>query len=195
MKIDSLFILFFLLCLSCEKRHDLEQNIISIQEATEIEKMLEEIPPNPIEFGINVYLIDKNDNVCQTNFSDLKWLYKFKYQSKYQSLSLFLYNIVNQTTKLDSSDTNFRAIFSKVCPLDKNISLIYQKKGIVGLIDKYCSVKNEKKHYLLKQQKLSPCEEQTISYFFFFNKYFKHTDDYSNTISYLYCPQIRCNSH
>lgn len=193
MKFFLLF-LFLILILSCEKNHDLEQNIISVQEAINIERMLEEIPPNPNEFGISVYLIDKNNNVCQTNFSKLKWLYKFKYKTKYNSLSSFLYDVVNQVTKLDSSDTKIKVIFPKICPLNGNISQMYQKKEIAGIIDKYCSTNNEKRSYLLNQQKLLPCEEQTISYYFFLNKYFKHKDDYANTISYLYSPQISRNS-
>jgi len=193
MKVASF--LFFVLLLSCEKRHNLGRDIISIQEAEAIEKMLEEVPPNPNEFTIDVYLIDKNKNVCQTDFAKLKWLYKFSYKIKYTSLSSFFYNIVNQKIKLEPSETNIEALFSSPCPLSDTISELYQEKGIIGIIDKYCTVDNEKRSYILAQQKLSICDEQTISYYFFLNRYFKGTNDYANIISYAYHPQIKNNRY
>ncbi|OWP86951.1 hypothetical protein BWK60_06175, partial [Flavobacterium covae] len=171
------FILILFVSLSnCDKKQKLIQGIISLEEASIIEKSLSKTPPSSIESFNIIYVVDEDGFLHITDYSYLKSLYDLGYSVKYKSFSFFIYNIVNQKTKLKRVDFNSK---SSKCKIDQNIFNVYKMDNIEGLVNKYCIYDKEKNRFLFRKEGLSYCELETISYYFFLNKYKKVLNDYS----------------
>lgn len=177
----KIFFLVIIISLwSCDKKHN-SQEIISVDEAKNIEKMLDKVPPTPVGFSVEIYVIDENNYLRKIDFSYLKSLYDLEYKKSFRSLNSFIYSVTNQKVRLKKTDFDNRLLS---CNLDINISQVYHKNNIEGLINKYCFYDKHKNRFLLNSKKLLTCEIETISYYFFLNKYYRSSNDYSNRISF-----------
>lgn len=175
MKFIHIILIVITSLLNCSKKQTPIKEIISLKEASIIEQSLNKTILSPPTF---IYVIDESGYLHKMDCEELKSLYEIKYKAKYKSLSTFLYNIVNQYSKLKEIDF----IESLKCHVTQNITEIYRTTNIDGLSKKYCSHKKykEKDRLVLKKEKLSFCEIETISYYFFINKYKIIYDDYHN---------------
>ncbi len=175
-------LIFFILLSNCGKKQKSIQEIISIEEASIIEKSLSRTPPSSTESFTPIYVIDEEGYLHMTDYSYLKSLYDLEYSVKYKSFSFFIYNIVNHKIKLKIVDFNSK---SSKCRIVQNIFNIYKMDNIEGLINKYCFYDKKRNRLLLKKENLSTCEIETISYYFFINRYKKVLNEYSNRIYFI----------
>jgi hypothetical protein len=173
-------VLFFLV--NCSANKEKMQEIISMDKMEIIVKKLSLIPPDPIEFTIRIYILDDCSQLHETDFSYLNTLYDLKFKVLYKSLSSFLYEVVNQRLKLKSE---YFTSNSPPCELDTSIMKVYIRNRLEGVIEKYCTYDEKKNIYLLDNvNTLNQCAINTISYYFFINRYYIIVNDYANIISF-----------
>lgn len=180
MKKKVCFFIVSLLLVSCNKTEKMNAKIISKVEAIEIEKLLNENIPNPIE-SHRIFVFDKDDYLHSINYGYLKSVYPLNYSKKYSSLSIFIYEVVNQKLKLRSEDFDTK---SEKCSVSETITNDYKTKGVDYLLEHYCMYNKEKNKFLLIKNNLSYCEIQALGYFLFINNYEMQLNDYSGEVSF-----------
>lgn len=183
MKVIKLIIgLVLFSLLSCDTNKGTTNEIITTDEVRVVEKKLGKTPPDPIEHSIRIYIIDDSSHLHETDYYFLETLYTMQYKGLFNSLGSFLNEVVNQRFKINSKYFNVNSLH---CNVDVAIMNIYLKHRIIGIMKKYCYYdKNRCEYLLINKNALQPCEINTISYFFFINRYFVNINDYANTISY-----------
>jgi len=139
-------------------------------------------PPPPIFSFTPVFVLFRNDSVGVTTFPMLKQLYSTLYTQKYKNLTDFLFETLNQKSKLSTNDLAVRPYFEQVFKVDAAIASIYKKESINGLIKPY--VVPDKDRYILKKERLSLNEINSVSFYFFIHQFIRQDDDYNASIHF-----------
>jgi len=140
-----------------------------------------EPPPGVITFS-SVYIIGTNDSISETRFENLQDVYQTSYKNLYSKYSVFLFDALNQKIKLDTQNPQTHLYYSQTFLIDPDLSRLYKKKGLKGIMEKYCHESNGS--YTLKKRALTLNEINSVSYYFFINQYFRADDDYKATINF-----------
>jgi len=147
-----------------------------------ISKLARIEPPSPIFSFTPVFVLFRNDSVAVTTFPMLKQLYSTLYTQKYKNLTDFLFETLNQKSKLSTNDLAVHPYFEQVFKVDSAIASIYKKESINGLIKPY--VVPDKDRYTLKKERLLLNEINSISFYFFIHQFIRQDDDYNSSIHF-----------
>jgi hypothetical protein len=139
--------------------------------------------PQPFSFWFHdVYFLDKNGYIHKNNLNNIKQWYVRGHINNYKSLADYIYVIFNQ--KLNANDSITIRSMAVRCKIDSTVIELYRNKKIKGIMDKYCTYDSVHKCYDLNG--FSSVEElETVSYFFFINRYTKfESDDIFSVVFY-----------
>ncbi|MBS4042290.1 MAG: hypothetical protein KGZ59_00540 [Chitinophagaceae bacterium] len=176
-KVILIGLLFFCHCTSPQQKGHFDLPLLEkISQLTLIEP-----PPDGISFT-SVYVIGNNDSIYESNFENLRNVYKTSYKNQYIKFSNFLFKALNQKIKLETKNPKIYLYFSRSFVIEPNIKRLYHEQGIKGLIERYCVFNGDL--YTLIDGDLTLNEFNSISYYFFLNKYVRADDDYEATINF-----------
>jgi len=173
------FIIIIQFIIGC---NNVDKEIVSKNETRKISYILEKTPFSS-ETTKNVFTWGTDNKVYESSFTQLKTLYNDKYKNKYKRFDMFLYYALNQKLKLSFTNEVKYSYFYKCFELKTDITELYEKNKITGIINKYCFFDKNKSGYQVVDSVKSN-SINTISYYFFINKFYKYEDDYSGKIWY-----------
>ncbi len=139
-------------------------------------------PTPPIISFTPVYFIGTNDSIYESGVRNLVEAYNVLYKKEYKAFPDFLFDVLNQKIKIEINENKTYLRHSQAFILNPEIEKLYNRNGMEGLIEKYCSLIDG--FYTLKRETLSQNEINSLSYYLFLNQYFRIDDDYSATINY-----------
>jgi hypothetical protein len=149
-----------------------------LKEAQILEKKMNLPQPFPFRFH-DVYFLDKNGYIHKNNLNNIKQWYVLGHINNYKSLADYIYVIFNQ--KLDANDSITIKSMTVCCKIDSTVIELYRNTKIEGIMDKYCTYDKDNKCYQLNG--FSSFDElETVSYFFFINRYTKFDSDDTFTV-------------
>jgi len=140
-------------------------------------------PPPPVISFTPVFILTENDSIAVTTFQMLKHIYSSSYTGKYKLFTEFLFDALNQKTKLQVNDKSVRLYYEQVFKIDTTISTFYKNESINGLIRHF--VAPDKNGYILKNNGLSLNEINSISFYFFIHHFIRQDDDYNASIHFI----------
>ena len=138
-------------------------------------------PPPPV-INMTVYFTSSDQKIISTRIPYLKQVYFLAYTSRFQNLANFLFEVLNQRLKLNPADSSVRLYCESIFKVDSTISSIYKEAGLAGLINEYTVA--DSNLYILKSTELSVIQINSISYYFFINRFMQWNDDYGGTIQF-----------
>jgi len=141
------------------------------------------VNPPPYVIALSVFIIDTSDSIIKTTFGELQSIYTLLYRAKYSGFDGFLFDALNEKIRVQTKHLKADSYFFPTLRIDSNISFLYRRENLDGLIHKYCT--EEKDSYVLRRASLTPTEINSISYYFFRNQFMQVNDDYEGSITFI----------
>jgi len=131
-----------------------------------------------------IYTIGINDSIYMLNLQQLHKIYENNYTREFADFNDFAYEALNQRIKINYSDTSIGSNeFIRRFELMPDITNIYKTEGLKGLINKYCKYDEKRENYTLLE-KVEYKNVNTISYYFFLNRYYTTESDNIFKVTY-----------
>lgn len=131
-----------------------------------------------------VYTIGINDSIYMLNLLQLHKIYENDYTREYANFNDFAYDALNQRIKIKYRDSSIGSNkFIRRFELMPYITNIYKTAGLKGLINKYCKYDDIRENYTFVE-KVEYKNVNTISYYFFLNRYYTTESDNILKVTY-----------
>ncbi|MBP2619692.1 hypothetical protein [Chryseobacterium jejuense] len=169
-KINSFYFLFMLILVSCSKS-SIQINDKFIQEISKInDNEASTISYIPDKATNLIYIRLSDGKLASTNALELENVYQDHYKNNFQSFYIFLKQVLNQKTSINSNDISKSDVI--IFDIDKKI--FNQSTSLI----KEIYLEKDKEMYYLYPKNLSLNQKQTILYKMFIDNYLISFDDY-----------------
>ena len=177
--------IFFILLIVSFGCSSPNKEILTLSEIKRISQNMDNnsIMDSKLAFNM-VYTIGINGSIYMLNLQQLHKIYENDYTREFVNFNYFAYDALNQRIKINYRDTTIGSNeFIRRFELMPDITNIYKTEGLKGLINKYCKQDEKRENYTLLE-KVEYKNVNTISYYFFLNRYYTTESDNIFKVTY-----------